>query len=867
MLSLPEVRHGADPSGFVLRGTLFLTALGTLLLEILLTRVLSVVMWYHFTFAVISVALLGIAAGALQCYRRFPPSGAGRRSGEAFSQAVGSGLNLFSVAVALPIGLMTFFIETPTFSFGGAVLLLAYFAACAAPFYASGYVTAVIFRLGSNRVSSLYAFDLLGGALGCLLAIPLLNYLGGIRSLLLVSVLTASASALLALGAQARQRSIWPLATVAVFLAVMGLQTWSGKLDLRTVKVGAREEMRPVLEVKWNSHSRLAMLDYFDPSKKSIVPFLAWGLSDRYQGWLPRQYLITIDGASETPVTELQGDIRDHEYLAWDITSLPYHLRPGGKTLVVGAGGGRDLLTALWFGSKEITGVELNQGIVDWVRGPYAEFAGRLYSRPEVRIVVDDGRNFVRAAPETFDVVQISMIDTFAATAAGAYTLSENNLYTLQAFEEYLDHLSDSGILSINRFFLDPPQQTLRIVTLAREALEGRGASEPARHIVVVRKRWALGDNGLVMIKKTPFTEQETKQIRNLCATRAFEPVALPGEELENPFTAYLQEADPERFYRAYPFDVRPATDDQPFFFNTFKVAAFADSLRLRDRIEPFRVYNFDAVFILFVLLVLAAAALLLFVFVPLLRSNAESRMRNAECSAAIPHSAFPIPHSSCRLPLRQLVYFICVGLGFILVEVVLIQRLHLYLGHPVYSLAVTLVSLLTFSGLGSAWTTRWADGRLGRSVIVACGATLLLIVAHEGLWPLFLSRTLGMPLPARVALAALSLLPIGLSMGMPYPLGLRAVSGKHPDGLPWVWAVNAAASVLGSILAFALAMAFGFRVVLLLGGLCYAGALLSFWAFVRVRPESRWAVNSSSPRPLVAPDESFASHVSVTSR
>jgi SAM-dependent methyltransferase len=826
MLSLPEVQHGADPSGFVLRGTLFLTALGTLLLEILLTRVLSVVMWYHFTFAVISVALLGIAAGALQCYRRFPPSGAG--AGAAFGQAVGGGLNLFSVAVALPIGLMTFFIETPTFSFSGAVLLLAYFAACAAPFYASGYVTAVIFRFGSSCVSSLYAFDLLGGAMGCLLAIPLLNYLGGIRSLLLVSVLTAGASALLALRAQARQRSIWPLATVVIFLAVLSLHTWSGKLDLRTVKVGSREEVRPVLEVKWNSHSRLAMLDYFDPKEKSAFTFLAWGLSDLYQGWLPRQYLITIDGASETPVTELQGDIRDHEYLAWDITSLPYHLRPGGKTLVVGAGGGRDLLTALWFGSKEITGVELNQGIVDWVRGPYAEFAGRLYSRPEVRVVVDDGRNFVRAAPETFDVVQISMIDTFTATAAGAYTLSENNLYTVQAFEEYLDHLSDSGILSINRFFLDPPQQTLRIVTLAREALERRGVRAPARHIVVVRKRWAKGDNGLVMIKKTPFTELEAKQIQNLCATRAFEPVALPGEELENPFTAYLQEADPERFYKAYPFDVRPPTDNQPFFFNTFKVAAFADSLRLRDRIEPFRVYNFDAVFILFALLVLAAAALLLFVFVPLLRAG-----RGPAADRRPP-----------RLPLRRLVYFICVGLGFILVEVVLIQRFHLYLGHPVYSLAVTLVSLLTFSGIGSAWTTRWAEGRFSRSVIVACGATLLLIVAHEGLWPFFLSRTLGMPLPARVALAALSLLPIGLSMGMPYPLGLRAVSGKHPDGLPWVWAVNAAASVLGSILAFALAMAVGFRVVLLLGGLCYAGALLSFWAFVRARPESTRAVS-----------------------
>ena len=835
MSSRPEAPHGAGPDRFVLRGTLFLTALVTLLVEILLTRVLSVVMWYHFTFAVISIALLGIAAGALRCYRRFPPCGSGSLSEDAFGKAVGRGLNFFSIAIVLPIALMTLFLATPTFSWRGAALLAAYFIACAAPFYASGYVTAIIFRFGSARVASLYAFDLLGGALGCLLAIPLLNYLGGIRSLLFVSVLAAGASALLAARARARRQCIRPLALAAVFLGILGLQTWSGQLELRTLKIGPREEMRRVLEVKWNSHSRLAMLDYFDPSQKSVFPFLSWGLSDRYQGWLPRQYLITIDGASETPVTELRGDIRAHEYLAWDVTSLPYHLRPGGKTCVIGAGGGRDLLTALWFGAKEITGVELNQGIVDWIQGPYADFAGHLYSRPEVRIIVDDGRNFVRATPETFAVLQISMIDTFAATAAGAYTLSENNLYTVQAFGEYLDHLSDAGILSINRFFLEPPQQTLRAVTLAREALEQRGVSEPARHIAVVRKHWDLG---AVMVKKTPFTEREIEQIRRLCATRGFEPVALPGEDLDNAFTAYLRQADAEQFYRAYPFDVRPPTDDWPFFFNTFKVATFADSLRVRDRIDPFRVYNFDAVFILFVLIVLAAAALLGFVFWPLLRSA-----RGASGERPVP-----------LLPILPLVYFVWVGLGFILVEVVLIQRLHLYLGHPVYSLAVTLVSLLAASGLGSAWTTRWTNLGRGRLLIAACGGVLLLIVAYDTVWPFFLSWTLGMPLAARIALTVLSLLPIGVGMGMPYPLGLRVISAKHADGLPWVWAVNAAASVLGSILAFALAMAVGFRVVLLLGGLCYAAALVSAWVLLPAPLKESNPFDTSAPHPPAAP-------------
>jgi hypothetical protein len=800
-----------DRPGWLLAGVLFLTALCTLLVEILLTRVLSVVMWYHFTFAVISIALLGIAAGAMSCYLRFPPGAQGGGATSAFWQTISAGLNTFSLAVMLPVGLMIFLIDTPTFSWRGVLLLVSYFTACAAPFYASGYVTTALLRFGgARRVSSLYAVDLLGGALGCLVSIPLLNYLGGIGSLLIVSVLTAVAAAVLAARGGFTSRSVLAVATSVVVLTILCVQVRTARVDLRTVKMDLREESLGVLEVKWNSHSRLAMVDYFNPAEPKSWPFLAWGLSDHYKGWLPRQYLITIDGASETPVAALGEDLRKHEYLAWDVTSLPYHLRKGGKTLVIGSGGGRDVLTALWFGSQDVTAVELNQGIVDWLQGPYADFAGHVYSRPGVRLVVDDGRNFVRASPDYYDVLQISMIDTFAATSAGAYTLSENNLYTAEAFDEYLEHLSADGILSINRFFLDPPQQTLRVVTLAREALMRRGVQDPAQHLAVARKRNLWDKIGLVMVKKTPFTIAEVDQIRDVCLKMGFEPVALPGVPLDNTFTAYLQEPDPARFYQSYPFDVRPPTDDHPFFFNTFKVSSFGDALRRRQEIEPVRVYNFDAVFILFVLLALAVVCLFAFLFLPLMW-----RTRTARGGAMKP-----------GVPGRQLAYFVCVGLGFILVEVVLIQRFNLYLGHPIYSLAVILVSLLAFSGLGSALTTRWANHGHVFPLAVACALVALLVLAHECLWPYFLQQTLGLALATRIALAVAALLPIGLSMGMPYPLGLRVVAHGNPDGMPWVWAVNAAASVLGSVLAFALAMVAGFTIVLLAGAFCYVGAL-----------------------------------------
>jgi hypothetical protein len=287
---------------------------------------------------------------------------------------------------------------------------------------------------------------------------------------------------------------------------------------------------------------------------------------------------------------------------------------------------------------------------------------------------------------------------------------------------------------------------------------------------------------------------------------------------IDNAFTAYLREPDPERFYQNYPFDIRPPTDDHPFFFNTCKVSSVGDALQLRERVEPIRVYNFDAVFILFVLLMLAVVFLGLFLFLPLVWRTRTSVGKGL----------------TAGIRGRQLLYFVCVGLGFILVEVVLIQRFNLYLGHPIYSLAVILVSLLAFSGLGSALTTRWAHDQRVLPLVASCAAVVLLVVAHEWLWPYFLHQTLGLALHWRIVLAVASLLPIGLSMGMPYPLGLRAVADVNPDGVPWVWAVNAAASVLGSVLAFALAMAVGFRIVLLIGAFCYLGALCCTWALVR---------------------------------
>jgi hypothetical protein len=364
----------------------------------------------------------------------------------------------------------------------------------------------------------------------------------------------------------------------------------------------------------------------------------------------------------------------------------------------------------------------------------------------------------------------------------------------------------------MNRFFLDPPRQTLRVVTLAREALARRGVQDAARHIVVIKKPNRSGDNGLVMVKRIPFTSTELDTLRNLYVSAAYEPIAVPGAALDNAFTRYLREREPERFYQSHAFDVRPPTDDRPFFFNTLKVSSIPAYLGLRHQVEAVRAYNLDAVFTLFMLLGMATVSLLAFVFLPLFWQARNSR---------------PLQYPHYSTSWSNLVYFVWVGLGFILVEIVLIQRFNLYLGHPVYSLAVILVSILAFSGLGSVWTRRRPNEHLKFSMAISCAAVTLVVIAFEAIWSMVVNHTLGLPLSARIGLAVASLMPVGICMGMPYPLALRAISTKSAEAVPWVWAINAAASVLGSILAFSLAMAVGFRVVMLLGAACYACAFV----------------------------------------
>ncbi|PYX36379.1 MAG: hypothetical protein DMG81_16150 [Acidobacteria bacterium] len=451
------------------------------------------------------------------------------------------------------------------------------------------------------------------------------------------------------------------------------------------------------------------------------------------------------------------------------------------------------------------------------MRGAYADYSFHLYDRPEVHLHVTDGRSFVRNAHQQFDVVQMTLVDTWASTAAGAFALSENSLYTVDAFREYFEHLKPDGMIAITRWEFRQPREALRVVSVATEALHQLGVANPAGHFMVVSEG-DLDEDGIpvvVLAKKSPFTHQEEESVRtHLDDNEDLVALYMPSSPGNNAFSALIARNDPQAFARDYPYNVAPVNDNAPFFFFTLKTDQILHDGGLQRGID-WKV-NLGVV-ILGIVFAISVVAVILFLIVPMaLRSTRQQR---------------PLP----------LLYFIAVGLGYILVEIAFIQRFVLFLGHPTYALTVVIFLLLLSSGMGSLLSRRLLS-ETARGWI-----PLLLLVLAIGVytWGLtaLLSWLIGLPFFLKLVVSAIILVPLGLAMGIPFPTGLRALT--HSIDLPeselgevfktgdnaveWAWAMNAASSVLGSVLAIVIAIHFGLNVTLACGAAAYALALALF--------------------------------------
>jgi spermidine synthase len=782
---IPTVSRTEIPEKILLAG-LALTSFAALLLELALTRLFSVILFYHFAFLAISIALLGLGAGGVCAYLLKI------RLGNTDTRMLAARLCMLnSIVIAIVLEIVLHVPVALQISWGNFGRLTLLYLAAAVPFFLTGLLFAIVFARETRRIPRLYGADLCGGALACLAVVPLLNWLGGPNVILAAGATMAAAGTI---WAESRSRRNAALLTLAL-LALIGAN-YSGRLIDVVYAKGVFRDPDEVEFARWNALSRVEV-DRDGQAKVAVIDADA------------NTYIMNAD-LSRWHDTEWEKDLMSAP------PALANVLRPHGEFAIIGPGGGVDVLRAVANGSPSVTGIEINPIIANTImRERYADYSQHLYQRPDVHIHVTDGRSFLRSTPQQFDVVQMTLVDTWASTAAGAFALSENNLYTVEAFREYFDHLKPDGMIAITRWEFQHPREALRVVAVAMEALHRLGVTNPALHFIVA-SQGSLDEDGIpvvVLAKKTPFTAAEEDAVTaHFDKYPDLEPLYLPSNRGKNPFSDLIASNDPYSFARAYAYNTAPVTDNAPFFFFTLKPAQILGEKGLRGGID-WKV-NLGVV-VLLVVLAISVIAVLAFLVLPLLLRTWSRKARRS-----------PVP----------LLYFVAVGLGYILVEIAFIQRFVLFLGHPTYALTVVIFLLMLSSGAGSLFSRvclpRTNSGWMPLVLVIA---TLLADVLFL---PNRLAALVGMAFEYRLLISGALLIPLGFIMGMPFPTGLRALcavsTAKFIDGqdasdnaVEWAWAMNAGASVLGSVLAMVIAIQFGLTVTLACGAAAYLLALL----------------------------------------
>jgi spermidine synthase len=801
---------------------LFLLSTATLAFEVNLTRIFSVAQFYHFAFMIVSLALLGFGASGtfLTLFPRLKERDPVRT------------LTWLSWAFALAaIGSYALTLYVPFDSFRIAhdwrqgVVLALHYVALAIPFFCSGTAVGLLLALRPESADRTYAANLIGSAVGCILAIIAPSFAGGEGTVLLSAALGILAALIFHHHASRIthhasrftfhvSRIVHVITALALTLAALYPPSFL-EIRLSPYKSLSYALLYPdahLLSRRWNGFSRV------DVVRSGSIRSLP-GRGFRCPGQPPPQLGLTVDGDDLSPIShvvpgftalERQGDSALTDCL---LTALPYRLRPRARALVLEPRGGFDVLVALAEGAQAVTAVEANPLIVEAVRAQ-GEWAGALYDDPRVTVALEEGRAYARRAREPYNVVVLSLTTPQRTVTSGAYSLAEDYRYTAQAFADYMARLDEGGLLVVTRWLQVPPSEAIRAFALAVEAVEQAGG-DPKTSIVALRSYQQM----LILVRRGAFSEKELETVRAFAAPRAFDLVYLPGirpdevnryNVLPEPdyyraCVALLEAGDRDAWYSAYSFDVQPPDDDRPFFGHFFKWRQAPEVLAMAGHTwQPFGGAGYFVLLGLLALAVLAAGALIL---LPLAVRGPFGVAQGKRGEGG-----------QGRGLGVTLGYFALLGLGYLCVEIPLLQRFILFLGHPAYAMATVLFALLLFSGLGSLLSRR-----------VPLWLVLILLPVLVGGYalglPLLFEATLAAPLGGRMIVAVVALAPPGLLMGMPFPKGLALLERSASALVAWAWGVNGAVSVVASILAALLALSCGFSAVLAVGAVCYVGA------------------------------------------
>lgn len=783
------------------------------MLQIIQTRILSVVSMYYLAFLSISMAMLGMTAGALLTYFKL---------GKITPLNVASYLSKLSTAYALAI-LVCFLLQLasplPLVKVGTLVLIwVKVLILLAAPFTVAGVVVSLALTRSPFPIGITYGVDLVGAAFGCLFVLLLLNSVDAASAMIFVAALPALAGICFRRASHGTlSEDIFPNWRVLhrpglVVLALValgginattryGLQPVSAKFG--AIQVGASFEFE-----RWNSFSRILA------GSSENVPVFLWGPSPTLPvGWKAEQRQLNIDGFAGTFMPRFTGDGNAIDFLKYDITNLAYAVRPTGRVAIIGVGSGRDLLSAYAFGARDITGVELNSIFIDLLSDPQKlrAYAG-IADLAGVRLVVDEGRSWFARTQETFDVIEMSMIDTFAATGAGAFSLSENGLYTAEGWRIFLSALTPSGIFSVSRWHAPlAPVEIGRTTSLAVAALISLGVNRPRDHIFIA----SVGNLATIIVSRQPLSAGDLRALNEAAERLQFKVLASPGQKSAEPVFEDLLSAssteDLDVRAKKYSLDVSAPTDSRPFFFNQLRLSDLMNWSFVADQYRRLRVIhyaenlvivgNFVAIGTLLLLIFLSLLAVVLAILLPI-RSTIHKVDRNVAWLGSA--------------------YFLLIGLGFMFIEIGLIQRVSIFMGHPIYALSIVLFSIILSTGIGSLLSEKL--GPLNPTGILIW---LLLLVTYLLTLPSWLpnlthSSVEAAGLMVRSLTSAAVIFPAGILMGFGFPLGMRLIVKRDVQATPWFWGVNGAAGVLAAGLAVACSIAFSIDATIRIGGVCY---------------------------------------------
>lgn len=808
---------------------IFLISTGILALQILQTRIFSFTLWHHLAYMVITIALMGMSAGGTFLAIRSKKSELPWRFASICSLLF-SVTTLISLAIVTRIPLDTF-MEDKILQLSYVFL---YYMALIFPYFFAGVIISFIFKHIREKINIYYLSNLFGSAIGGFAILAVMETLGGEGAALVVVFLGLIAAACFAM---AGRHGYLKYSTVV--LTVILIAAYPFRLQLFPVSspsskaLGSGYALDKDQKIEYTNWDRVARIDVFSNKR-----------SQEFFNYFPelKNKIITIDGDAYTLLYDfpsvITGSYKDYPKIGESLYASAYLVHENPKVLVVGLGGGTDIIEAIYHDAVSVTGVEINSAMIDVTKNQFSSYVGSPYQYPSVNIVHSEGRSYIRRVQDKFDIIQMSGVDTWTALSTGAYVMSESYIYTSDAIKEYLSKLNDDGTLSIIRWQFWPPREMLRLCTEAVFVLRSMGIENPEKNVVVI------GDGSLasILVKKRPFTWTELVNIEeSVKLTPKNRIIYAPGFEapseyykpifaeyknppisletgvgyIKNSYSKYFSMVEQNKeseFINAYEYNIEPVSDDNPFFFRYYKWkhvfsgewgrgGSFVDSMPV-------------GLAILLLSLLQSVIFSLLLIVLPLFFLKTKER-------------AFS--------PLMQIIYFSMIGVGFMFIEISIIQQFVLFLGNPADAIAITIMILLIFTGFGALFSKKllitWGERRIYKTLAIVFP---LAILGYAYLIPWFTHAFLDSAMFVRVLISFILLAPLGACLGLFFPIGLTIVGEKNESFIPWAFATNGVASTVSSILSIMLAMVYGFTFVFTMAAFCYFIAAVTFYRFAK---------------------------------